>query len=152
MKYDNIGKIIEFAVEREKEAAEFYRNLQSDAHFESKRKLLKSLEEMELSHIEKLNEIKSHNIKEIENYSVEDLKISDYIVENHDRGLDDLTYQDILIIAMKKEESAYKLYKNLAEKLNSSFAGKVFGLLASEEASHKKHFEEIYDNEILKEN
>ncbi len=151
MKNESVGKILDFAIEREKEAAEFYRNLQKDVNFKSKLELLKNLEEMELSHIDILNELKSKNIEAFKSQPVEDLKISDYIVETQDR--DDLTYQDILIIAMKKEESAFKLYYNMSQKMTGNeSARRVFQKLASEEAKHKKHFEEIYDSEILSEN
>lgn len=151
MVQDSIIKIIDFAIEREKEAVEFYQNLQFEVQFKSKADLLKKLELIELSHIDRLNELKNRNLDEFESNVVEDLKISDYLVEPPSR--DDLTYQDILIIAIKKEESAYKLYFNLADRLKANEPmRKVFLKLASEEANHKKYFEEIYDDEILQEN
>ena len=63
-----------------------------------------------------------------------------------------MTYQDIIILAMKKEEAAKKLYTDLAKQFSESESGKLFERLATEEAEHKLKFEKIYDDEILKEN
>lgn len=151
MKHEEMNKIIDFAIEREREAVSFYRDLQKNNNFSGKKELLKELENMELSHIDQLNKLKTKDIKDLNYKKIEDLKISDYLVDTPDR--EDLTYQDILIIAMKKEESAYKLYAKLSEKFDEgSIGNKLFLSLASEEVSHKKQFEEIYDNEILREN
>ena len=48
---------------------------------------------------------------------VQDLKIGDYVVEV-DTSRDDLTYQEALIVAMKEEKAAFKLYSDLAARTN----------------------------------
>jgi rubrerythrin len=63
-----------------------------------------------------------------------------------------LTYQDIVIIAMKREEASRNLYADLAERFAGSDTGALFSRLSAEEAEHKLRFEKIYDDEILKDN
>ncbi len=63
-----------------------------------------------------------------------------------------MPYKDALIVAMKKEKSAFKLYCNLAERAPNNDLKQVFLDLAQEESKHKLRFEIEYDNHILKEN
>jgi len=63
-----------------------------------------------------------------------------------------MTYKEALIIAMKKEQSAYRLYSELAsitidEKLRNTLL-----TLAQEEVNHKLRFEFAYDKVIQQEN
>jgi rubrerythrin len=79
-----------------------------------------------------------------------DLKISDYLVEVD--ATDDISYQDALIIAMKRERAAYELYSDMAEKIPESKLREVFTGLAREEARHKLFFESEYDERVLTDN
>lgn len=82
---------------------------------------------------------------------IQDLKIGDYLVDV-DKSRDDLNYQDALIVAMKEEKAAFKLYSDLAGKTNDTEAKSIFLMLAQEEAKHKLRFEIEYDENILREN
>ena len=74
----------------------------------------------------------------------------DFLVDIKATG--DMSYQDALILAMKKEKSAFKLYSDLAGIAPNSDLKNVFLALAQEEAKHKLRFEIEYDDNILKEN
>ena len=63
-----------------------------------------------------------------------------------------MTYQDALILAMKKEKYAFKLYTNLADYAKAENLKNIFLMLAQEEAKHKLRFEIEYDEFVLKEN
>ncbi len=63
-----------------------------------------------------------------------------------------LSYQDALILAMKREKKAYRLYSDLASKIDDTALKQVFLGLAQEEAKHKWYFEVEYDEHILKDN
>jgi rubrerythrin len=141
------NKIIDYAIEREKEAAQFYHELQDSAYFIERKKLLKDFENMEKGHITILERIRSQDIEEIDIPEVENLHISDYIV--HDEPTGELSYQDILIVAMKREEASNRLYSDLAAGTRDAGVRKLFLKLASEEAKHKLFFEKIYDDEVL---
>lgn len=142
--------IIDFAIEREKEAVSFYQELQGMAKFEHQKEVFKEFEAMEKGHITILEGIRKKDVKDIVVPDVPDLKISDYLVES--KPADDMSYQDILITAMKKEEKAHDLYTCLADDTRDEEIKRLFSKLASEEAKHKLHFEKIYDDEILKDN
>ena len=78
------------------------------------------------------------------------LKMSDYHVDIIPKS--DMTYQDLLTIAMKKEKGAFKLYTDLANKISDPKIKEIFLGLAQEEAKHKLRFEIEYDEFILKDN
>jgi rubrerythrin len=147
MENQKFNEIIDFAVGREEAAVRFYRDLQSSSHFTEKRKLLQDLENMEKGHITILEGIRRKNVGALEIPDVQNLHISDYLVKAEPSG--ELSYQDILIIAMKREESSHRLYGDLAGKSGDAETKKLFFKLASEEAKHKLIFEKMYDEEIL---
>jgi len=75
---------------------------------------------------------------------VQDLKVGDYLVEVEPQ--DDMEYQDALILAMKKEKAAFKLYVDLAASTENERLRQSFLALAQEEAKHKLRFEIEYDD------
>jgi rubrerythrin len=79
-----------------------------------------------------------------------DLKIADYLVEVKEKA--DMTYQEVLVLAMQKEKAAFKLYQNLASKATDGNVKSIFLSLAQEEAKHKLRFEIEYDEFVLREN
>ncbi|MDA3812874.1 MAG: ferritin family protein [Candidatus Cloacimonetes bacterium] len=150
MTKEKFNEAIDFAIDGEKEAVEFYQELQQKTKFQARKEMLKDLENMEKGHIVILENIRSKGFQEITVKQVTNLNISEYIVDV--KPYDNMTYQDILIIAMKKEEQAQKLYTNLAGNFPDTELETLFLKLASEEAGHKLQFETLYDEHILKEN
>lgn len=103
----------------------------------------------ELGHKMKLEGIKQTKaIKPAQN--VEDLQIADYVVEVEPGP--DMEYQDALVLAMKKEKAAFRLYLDLAHQVADEEYKSLFLSLAQEEARHKLRFEIEYDEIVLKEN
>ena len=141
------NEIIDFAVAREKEAVEFYRKLQKIVKFAERIKLLKGLEKTEEEHIKILENIRKLGIVKTEVPNVQNLHISEYLVDAH--FSEDMSYQDILITAMKREEASSKLYADLASKSIDEDEKQTFLRLASEEEKHKLKFELMYDQDIL---
>eukprot|EP00831_Metopus_contortus_P071557 TRINITY_DN65359_c0_g1_i1.p1 TRINITY_DN65359_c0_g1~~TRINITY_DN65359_c0_g1_i1.p1 ORF type:complete len:102 (+),score=25.09 TRINITY_DN65359_c0_g1_i1:613-918(+) len=85
------------------------------------------------------SKIETYEIK-----SVPDLKISDYLVDiEYEEGM---LMPDILRVAMKREEQAVHLYKDLGSKSNDPGLQKIFELLAQEESKHKLALESMYDD------
>lgn len=152
MDKDKFNEIIDFAVAREKEAVKFYQDLQKMVTFKSRQKVLKGYEEIEKTHIVILEDIRKNIKKNIESPlpEIQDLVISNYLVET--KPTDDMTYQDILITAMKREEKATQLYTKLASEAADGQVKKLFQKLANEESKHKLYFEKVYDEEVLTEN
>jgi rubrerythrin len=150
MNSKKFNEIIDFAINREYDAMKFYQDMQGMVKFNSQKELLKDFELMEEGHAEILKNIRNTDFKEIEIPEIENLEISDYIVES--KPTSDMSYQDIIILAMKREEASYRLYNDMADRVGNQNIKKLFLKLASEEAKHKLHFEKIYDKEILTEN
>ena len=78
---------------------------------------------------------------------MEDLHISDYLIDVQFRN--ELTYQEALTLAMKKEEKAHAFYAAWKDKCMHEKTGKLFEMLATEEMKHKRKIETVYDEEIL---
>ncbi len=148
---EKFEELINYAIERENGAARFYKKLQGMAKNEASIELLKNLEEMELEHARILSEFnKDESVSELKRPNVKDLKLSDYMVVNPPN--DEMTYQDVLVLAMKREEASKRLYVALAEESDDENTRNLFLRLAQEEATHKLQIETIYDDEILTEN
>lgn len=150
MLYEDFKSIIEFAMDREKEAADFYLELQKKARFSGQKEMLKELEMMERGHITVLRNILTNGEEKAAVKEIKDLNLSEYLEKAIDQ--EELTYQDILIEVMKREESSKSLYSDLAQRFQGTDMKGVFRLLAAEEAGHKLQFEKIYNDEILKNN
>lgn len=150
MTIEEFNSIIDFAIEREKEAVQFYRDLQGMAKFKAQVDLLKDLEDMEKGHIVVLEDIRKKGPSDEKPKKVTNLKISDYLVEAPPTV--NMTYQDIVITAMKREEASFKLYTDMASQYEGTELSNTFSRIAAEEAQHKLKFEKIYDDEFLKDN
>ncbi len=150
MTKEKFNEVINFAINGEKDAVKFYQELQTKVKFSAQIEMLKELEDMEKGHIVILENIRNKGFEKIETKKITDLHISDYLVDV--KPSENMNYQDILIIAMKKEEKANKLYTEMANNFPGTELEKLFKRLSAEEAEHKLKFEKIYDDEILKEN
>jgi rubrerythrin len=78
------------------------------------------------------------------------LQIADYVVDAEVR--EGMTYADALIVAMKREKAAFRLYSDLASRTQEAELKQIFLSLALEESRHKLRFELEYDEFVLREN
>lgn len=148
--FSNITDILDFAIGEEEAAVDFYMMLASQSRNEDIRKVFISYAEEEMGHKKKLLEVKEQGIAVFGNKAVTDLKIADYLVDVKARP--DMSYQEALILAMKKEKAAFKLYTALADRMEDPAMKQTFYLLAQEESKHKLRFEVEYDDHVLREN
>jgi rubrerythrin len=75
---------------------------------------------------------------------ITDIKRSDYVDDiTYHKGM---PYNDMLMLAMKREEKALKLYNELLAKTDNADAKKLFKVLCQEEAKHKLSLETLYDD------
>ena len=61
-----------------------------------------------------------------------------------------ISYAEILRIAMKREERSVKLYTDLNKKNEDGSLKNLFTFLIQEEGKHKYYIEKLYDDEVLK--
>lgn len=149
--FDSPKEIIEYAIQSEQEAHDFYMELSELVKFNELKVILKQFAAEELGHKQKLSRIIVDTEQTgLTSESVMDMKMADYHVDIQPKP--DMTYQDLLTIAMKKEKGAFKLYTDLANKITDAKIKEIFLGLAQEEAKHKLRFEIEYDEYILKDN
>lgn len=112
--------------------------------------MLQELEAMEMGHIVVIESIRKKGVIKTDIRNVTNMKISEYLTVDADSL--DLSYQNVLIKAMKRRRSFDKLYTEMSIKFGDTELSILFRKLASEEAQHKLHFEKIYDEWINKGN
>jgi len=147
---NSVDEILDYAIDQEQQAADFYANLAGRAEKAGMKDILLDFAAEEKSHKERLLAIKAGDHELTPEEEILDLKISDYLVEV-DSG-DDISYQDALIVAMKRERAAFQLYTDMAAKIPESHLKEVLQGLAKEEAKHKLFFESEYDERVLQDN
>ncbi|MGD8991863.1 MAG: ferritin family protein [Desulfobacterales bacterium] len=149
MEFENLEAIVDFAIDKEREAAEFYQNISDDEEdFSGSKKMFAEFAAEEKKHEKILLEFKSGGIaKSLQAYQLKwitDIKRSNYLVDlNYEKGM---PYNEILLLAMKREEKALKLYNDFLEQAETNESKKLFKVLCQEEAKHKLALETMYDD------
>jgi rubrerythrin len=149
--FKSVKDIIDFAINEEIGAQKFYKDLATKMNNSTMRKVFEDFAREEKGHEEKLKAIKAGKQMPADFLQpVADLKLADYLTDIEPSA--DMTYQSALVVAMKKEKSAYKLYIDLANKVSDQNHKNLFLSLAQEEANHKLRFEIEYDNAVFEGN
>lgn len=146
-----IDEILNFAINEEQQAADFYAQL-AKARTTGMRDTFLQFSDEERGHKAKLIDVKSGKrfLAQTVEAKVLNLQIAEYTVDEDPDG--DLDYQGSLIIAMKKEKAAFRLYSDMAALTDDATIKEVLLGLAQEEAKHKLRFEVEYDERVLTEN
>ena len=150
MQFGSVNEVLDFAIAREEEAVEFYTDLAGKMDQPAVRRMFDAFAGEERGHKAKLLAIKNGKLLAPAARKVMDLKIADYTVDVEPTP--DLDYQGALVLAMKKEKAAFRLYTNLAEAAGDEKLRATLQVLAQEEAKHKLRFEIEYDDHVLAEN
>jgi len=145
---DQMRKALDFAIAKEQEAEAFYKEWSAKAKQPAVQALFAELAGIEHGHMEILSKITPEEMVGSADADVTKLALSDLLVDV--RASPNLTLQEAMIVAMKREEGAVKLYTRLAE-MNGE-AKSLFEALAKEEGRHKAKLEIEYDDNILTEN
>lgn len=148
--FESVNDILDFAIENEQKAVDFYNYLATSARNDEIRKTFEQFAREEMGHKAKLLVIKEQGSINFSKADVADLKIADYIVRSESET--EITYEQALVLAMKREKAAFKLYLKLSEKAPTADTKSLFLALAQEESRHKLRFEIEYDDYFLKEN
>ncbi|MFH2202699.1 MAG: ferritin family protein [Elusimicrobiota bacterium] len=145
-KWNSVDEVLDFAIKGEEEAMELYTALAGKVEKPWMKQIFASFAKEEEGHKAKLLRVKDGQALKPVEKKVLDLKIGDYLVEI--KPAPDITYQDALILAMKREKAAYMLYTNLGNAVEDQGLKDTFKALAVEEANHKLRFETEYDEKI----
>jgi rubrerythrin len=148
--FKSVNEILDFAIREEQAASTFYAELAGQLDRPWMKKIFEDFSREELGHKAKLEGVKKGGGAGLPAGKVLDLKIGDYLVEAEPSpGMD---YQDALILAMKKEKAAFRMYTDLASVADDAALKGLLQGLAQEEAKHKLRFEMEYDDQVLQEN
>ena len=150
MEKRTFDEILDFAIQKEDEAADGYRALSEGARRSNVRDMLMRMSKQEAGHATKLRGINREKVETAAITKVPDLKIADY--SDNVNVTPDMSYQDVLTVAIKREQKAHNLYMTLASNTDDQGLKKLFQVLAQEEAKHKLDLETEYDEHILTEN
>lgn len=148
--FKSTNDILDFAIDNEQNAVDFYNQLAQSARTDDMRSTFEQFAQEEIGHKARLTKIKEEGIFSLPIEAVADLKIADYIVRAETTN--EMTYEQALVLAMKREKAAFKLYMKLSEQAPSNDLKKLFLGLAQEESRHKLRFEIEYDEYVLREN
>ena len=143
-------EVLDFAIQNEEAAAAFYRDLAGQMQSDSIRKVFEDFAREEDGHKAKLLGVKKSGSMVPAVGQILDLKIGDYLVDAEPSA--NMDYQQALILAMKQEKAAFRLYTDLAAATNDGDLRALMLALAQEEAKHKLRFEIEYDEYVLTEN
>lgn len=148
MDFKDLNAIIDFAIDKEQEAAKFYEDASDQEQFSGKKEMLLEFAAEEHKHEALLKDLKAGNIGgQLDHYDytwIVDIKRSDYIGEIEYRP--GMAYHELLMLAMKREEAALKLYNEMLAHAETKEQEKVFKMLCQEEAKHKLALETMYDD------
>ncbi len=149
MPTNSLTEVLNFAIEEEKAAAEFYTSLAAQAASADLRLALQGFAKEEQGHEIRLRQVQTRGLTlhPAGGASVPDLKIADYQVKIKPRP--NMTYRELLMLAMQKEQAATLLYTALAQTTSDPAVSDLFRQLAQEEARHKLKFETEYDNMMV---
>ncbi|HEY3325313.1 MAG TPA: ferritin family protein [Planctomycetota bacterium] len=136
--------VLDFAIREEDAAAKFYVKLANQAKDSGMREAFESFAAEETAHKERLLAVKSGSKLAASKESIAELQSADYLVDIAPDPK--MGYREALIVAMKKEKAAFRLYTDLASSVTDAGLKSLFQVLAQEEARHKLRFEVEYDD------
>ena len=140
--FKSADEVMDFAINAEIEAVDFYNILADFVEKPEMAEMLSGLALQESEHKAKLEAMKAGRIA-IDEEDVGDLGIADSVKDV--KPYAKMNYVDLLVVGMKKEEAALKLYTDLAAIAQTQKLRDIFLRLAQEEAEHKVRFELEYD-------
>ncbi len=152
MPFESLEEIFDFAIKTEQEAVKFYEDAAEEESMSGAKQMLKEMADEERKHERMLKEMKKKGVVDgVTNYKfkwIPDIKRSDFMVDiKYEKGM---AYNEILLVAMKNEEKALKLYNDLLKQAEGEEAKKLFKIMCQEEAKHKLKFETLYDDYMAK--
>ncbi|MBS3918698.1 MAG: ferritin-like domain-containing protein [Deltaproteobacteria bacterium] len=148
MRLNSLEEILRFAIRKEADAATAYR-IAADRAQPGVKKFFEELAEEEEKHKKKLEAFDLKKIGRVKLKETQGLGMSERM-DDIPFG-PELTYEELLRMAIKNEEKSQNLYTSTSKLVTDSNLKKLLLILAQEESTHKARLEKIYDDEILTE-
>ena len=159
MNLTNVNEVLTFAIRKEADAAAFYRMAANRSNLGLK-KAFEELAREEDGHKKRLETL---DLKKMKRAKVKPAPGPAGGPAQGPTGLGiaemfsdvpyspDMSYADLLRMAMKNEEASHYLYTSAAQAVSEQGVKKLLLDLAQEESIHKERLEKIYDKDILQE-
>jgi rubrerythrin len=148
MKLDSLDEILSFAIRKVADAADFYK-MAADRSTPGIKKTFEELAKMEERHKKQLEGFDLKKIGRMKLKETKGLGMSEMMEDVPFSS--DMSYADLLRMAIKNEEKSQRLYVNTEKMVTEPNLKKLLLILAQEESTHKEKLEKIYDEDILKE-
>jgi len=148
MKLDSMDEILRFAIRKEADMTAFYR-MAADRSNPGVKKAFQELAKEEEGHKKKLEGFDPQKIAKMEVKEAKGLGLSEMMEDVPYSP--DMSYADLLRMAIKNEERSQRLYASSAKMVKEPQIKKLLLALAREESTHKEKLEKIYDKEVLEE-
>jgi len=148
MNLNSLDEILRFAIRKEADAAAFYR-MAADRSNPGVKKTFEELAKEEDGHKRKLEGFDLKKIDEMELKEMKGMGLSEVMEDVPFSS--DMSYADLLRMAIKNEEKSQQLYTSTAKMVKDPKMEKLLLALAQEESTHKEKLEKIYDKEVLQE-
>ncbi len=133
---------LDFAIENEEQSIQFYEDMAARTERPEMRLVFESLAKEERGHKSRLEAILKRGDVPSLGKKVLKLNLSDYVPDVQD--YENLDYRESLVVGMKKETAAQRLYIDLAREVEEEDLRDTFRFLAEEEAKHRLRFEREY--------
>ena len=144
MTREQLKEIIQFAVDNEVDAYEFYRDAAERLEEEGLKETFKDLAEEELEHKKFLEDFLISKTDEINIKAEADYKVAETVEKPPLEA--DMSFADAIALAMKNEEEAMDMYQQLADACIDQKEKDIFLGLRDMEKMHKTRLEDIYVN------
>lgn len=141
-KFNTIEDVLDFAIKQETKSYSFYLELADFVEQPEMAKVLTDIASEELRHKAKLEAVRAGQIS-LDEEEVGNLGIAESV--NNIEPDAKMDYIEMLVVGMKREEQARRLYTNLALIALNQQTKEIFTQLAHEEAGHKLRFEIEYE-------
>jgi rubrerythrin len=147
-----IEKVLELAIRLEVESERMYRDAARATETPGARALLTELAEEEVLHRQMLEGVRTSGDQERigAGPAPADLRTADYLVDPPVTA--ESTTQDLLLFAIKREQSATDLYARMTQIYAGTTAVPVLERLVLEETQHKVRLEREYDEYVQNNN
>ncbi|MBS1257375.1 MAG: hypothetical protein MAG551_00417 [Candidatus Scalindua arabica] len=146
----DVKELVVKAAKEEEKSYKFYMDAIDLTEDAAAKLWLKELADEEIKHKEMLENFDTSQITKFEPGEIQDLHITEFLI---DKDVSDIkTFQDVLIVSMKKEQKAYNFYVSMAQSSDNEDMRNLCKILAQEELKHKHKIELYYDDIIFREN
>ena len=147
-----LTSILRQAIQAEEDSYNLYSTVAQAVRLPHTRDLLQELAQDEVGHKQHLEALLAGDPAQIvaagHEAQIIDLKIGDFLVAQPLSP--DADFQDVLIVASKREAASHDLYADLAALACRVEERKLFEYLAEEELGHKNRVEAIYEQTVYK--